>query len=180
MRYCCCVLQHAYVFSERVTPEQPLSKGASIRSEVTLDNPTGKTWSGHISAKIWPVERPTCKQDAAVPKRQQCDSQATAKHADLEAGCSASDDTAVVQWAERLCVPPGSTVHSLKTCLIEKPALWWPMHLGDQVTQSSSAPCHRVPVVKSGVHLNFFGSFQPAQKPETYQLKSQDVFNCST
>lgn len=141
-------MQHAYAFAERVTPEQPLSKEASICSEVTLDNPSGKIWSGHISVKIWPVKRPkqnaTCQTKPKATRqstdRDHRDSQAAGKHADLEAGCSASYDTAVAQWTEHVCVPLGSTVHSLKTSFIEKPALWWPIHLGDQVTQPNTAP----------------------------------------
>ncbi len=144
-------MQHPYVFAERVTPEQPLSKGASIRSEVTLDNSTSKTWSGVITAKIWPVEGPHCRQDtahrtqAAVPGRSTACGQScrpAGKHADMEAGCVCRTGRAVVKWTERVVVPPGSTVHNLKPCLIEKPALWWPIHLGGQVTELVQSPCH--------------------------------------
>ncbi|BDA46119.1 Mannosylglycoprotein endo-beta-mannosidase [Coccomyxa sp. Obi] len=131
-------LQHAYVYAGRVTPEQPLSKGAHIRSEVTLDNRTTKTWSGHITATIRPANKAS-SYTSVCQRRQPKPAQSTAhkqgppgKEADVEACCSGRTDPDVVQWTEQVSVGPGSSLHSLKVCLMDCPALWWPIHLGEQ------------------------------------------------
>jgi hypothetical protein len=115
-------MQDAFAYATRVQPHQALSERALVCSDVTTVNSSGSCWTGHVAVSISRCETTAAGQGQGAPRAEKC-------NADEGSLGSAG----VLQWAEPVTLPPGKRVLRLQPQVLNKPALWWPIHMGEQV-----------------------------------------------
>ena len=125
-------LQDAFAYATRVQPHQALSERALICSEVTTVNNSGSSLTGHVAVTISLCKCTAAGQDQGIPSAQE----SNPHQCSLGSAC-------VLQWAEPVTLPPGKLVHRLQRQILNSPALWWPIHMGEQVMRLASFlfPC---------------------------------------